>query len=149
MDIEEILINDQITESLSDGVKDKRENLLALALTGKTKMYLGENLTPEQVKGLSNEDVIKKYDHYISSLGAKMSKNLSCSLVNLYSKTVNYFFPGTEEADLSYDLKNNPAIAETLSTISANLYIKFGVLLSPIIISLITLSHIKFKEKKG
>ena len=146
MEPEEILMNN---ESVQTGeVKDKRDQLMALALTGKTKTFLNENLTPDQVKSMTENDILKKYDLYISSLGSKLTKSLSWSMINLYARTINYFFPGTKENDLSYDLSKNPVVSDMLSSISANLYLKFGVLLSPVIIGIITMSDIKLQEEE-
>jgi ABC-type dipeptide/oligopeptide/nickel transport system permease component len=147
MDPEEILMHNEVTSETGD-VKDKREQLMSLALTGKTKAYLNEKLTPDQVKSMSETDILKKYDLYLSSLGSKLTKSLSQSMINLYSRAINYFFPGTKENDLSYDLTKNPVVSDMLSSISANLYLKFGVLLSPVIIGVITMSHIKLQEEE-
>ena len=146
MEIEQLLIAEKIENS--EDVTEKRDQLLSLALTGKTKTYLGENLTPEQVKSLTSDDVIKHYDRYISSLGNKLSKSLSQTIVNLYAKGINYFFPQTSESDLCYDLEKNPIINDTLSNLSGHLYIRFGALLAPIVLGMITASHLKFNFER-
>ena len=152
MEPEEILMNNEITlvsDNVQTGdVKEKRDQLMALALTGKTKTFLKEKLTPDQVKSMTENDILKKYDLYLSSLGSKLTKSLSWSMINLYSRAINYFFPGTKENDLSYDLSKNPVVSDMLSSISANLYLKFGVLLSPAIIGIITMSHLKLQEEE-
>lgn len=137
-----------IQEPVQGDMEGKREQLMAIALTGKTKTFLNENLTPEQVKAMSDADVIKKHDLYMSSLGSKLAKGLSSSMISVYSKAVNYFFPGTKESDLSYDLSKNPVVSDMLGSLSASLYVKFGILLSPIIIAIITASHIQLKEEE-
>ena len=145
MEIEELLKD---VEPTTGNIQDKKEQLMAIALTGKTKTFLNENLTPEQVKALSDSDIIKKHDLYMSSLGSKLAKGLSSSMISVYCKAINYFFPGTKENDLSYDLSKNPVVSDMLGSLSASLYVKFGVLLSPIIIAIITASHIQVTEGK-
>lgn len=146
MEMDDLIIG--IQEPVQGDMEGKREQLMAIALTGKTKTFLNENLTPEQVKVMSDADVIKKHDLYMSSLGSKLAKGLSSSMISVYSKAVNYFFPGTRENDLSYDLSKNPVVSDMLGSLSASLYVKFGILLSPIIIAIITASHIQLKEEE-
>ena len=50
----------------------KKERLYSLAVSGKTKQYLGKEMTWEQIQKLSPEEIETYYNRYESKLGSKM-----------------------------------------------------------------------------
>jgi len=130
---------------------DKKEKLYSLAACNKTKQYLGTQLTVEQVQQLSPQDIIKYFNRYESLLGAKMVKSLGHTVIGLYAKATSRVFNVDSEADLAYDLSQDPILTRTLETLGCDMYYRFGSLLAPVAASMITLKHIKFNhiEKDG
>ena len=154
MNCEEILQMTAGQEDVTDdkNLLDKKEKLYSLAVCGKTKQYLGTQLTIEQVQQLSPQDIIKYHARYESLLGARMVRSLGHTVIGIYSKVASRVFSVDSEADLAYDLTQDPVLSKTLETLSCDLYYRFGALLAPLVTGLITFNHIiKFnhKEKDG
>ena len=149
MNCEEIL-NLASHEEITDDriLLDKKEKIYSLAVGGKTKQYLGVQLTIEQVQQLSPQDINKYYARYESVLGARMVRSLGYTVIGIYAKVANKLFEIDCESDLVYDLAQDPVLSKTLETLACDMYYRFGSLLAPIVASLITFNHIKFNYIK-
>lgn len=124
----------------------KKERLYSLAVSGKTKQYLGTEMTWDQVQSMSPENIDKYYNRYESKLGSKMIQSLGHTLINLYSKAVSNFVDIDSQQDLRYDLEQDPVISKGLESIGCDLYYRFGGLLAPLSMGLITFNHINFEN---
>jgi len=127
----------------------KKERLYSLAVSGKTQQYLGKEMTREQIQKLSLEDVETYYNRYESKLGSRMIQSLGHTLINLYVKVFSSFAPIDSEQDLKYDLERDPLLTKGLESVGCELYYRFGGLLAPLSMGLITFSHIHFPDNKN
>ena len=66
-------------------IRDKRERLVACALSGNSKMYLGKEYTEQQINEMDCNSVNTLLNRYESVLSAQMTKSLGKSVRNLYS----------------------------------------------------------------
>ena len=154
MNCDEILQMTAAQEDITDEktLLDKKEKLYSLAACGKTKQYLGTQLTIEQVQQLSPQDIVKYHARFESLLGARMVRSLGHTVIGIYSKVAARFLNVDSEADLAYDLSQDPVLSKTLETLACDVYYRFGALLAPLVTGLITFNHIKFPnhiEKDG
>ena len=132
----------------SRNLLDKKERLYSLAVCGKTKHYLGQQLTVEEIQLLSPEDIEKYHGRYESMLGSKMVRSIGQTVISLYTKIVGHFTPIDSEEDLTHDLTHDPVVSKSLESVACDLYYRFGSLLSPFVAGLITFNHINFQSKK-
>ena len=146
MEADELLLNENIP---TEEGNDKRERLCQLVTTGKSKMYLGKHISIEQVQFFTPEEVNDYYVRYESTLGAKMSKSIGTSLISLYAKTIDYFLKVKDVDCLHEDLNNDPIVSNTIGSVSCELYYRFGNLLGPIAVALISVNHIDFSSYKN
>ena len=148
MNAEEILIMSAEPTTTPTTTVDygKKERLYSLAASGKTKQYLGVNLTIEEVQQLSEEEIKKYHARYESYLGAKMVRSLGRTIIGLYTKLMNRVFEIDSERDLIYDLDRDPVLTKTLETFGCDLYFRFGSYIAPLVAGLITFNHINFNH---
>ena len=137
----------------SDGtlpeVMNKKEKLYSLAASGKTKQYLGVELSWEQIQHLSPEDIEKFYSRFEAHLGSKIVKSLGHTVLSIYTKLVSRFAPIDSEQDFIYDLTQDPVLTKSLESLGCDLYYKYGNLLAPLIAGLITFNHIDLNLVKN
>ena len=147
MEADELLENIQTIKT--EDIHNKKERLYQLIGTGNSKRYLGKNLTVEEVQTFTPEEIEDYYARYQSALGAKMAKSIGKSLISIYTKTLNHFFKVKDVDYLSDDLTNDPIVSNTIGSISCELYYRFGNLLGPIAVALISANHIDFSSKEN
>ena len=119
----------------------KRERIYAVVASGKSKHYLGKQLTIDEAQELSDDDIEALHDRYSSLLGSKIVKSLGQSVVTLYSKTLSRYFD-IDQDKLYNDLVSDPIVSETLGSFSCRLYFKLGALLGPLAVGLITFNNL-------
>lgn len=140
MNCEDLLVE----ENLPVNCDAKREKLMEIIVSGKSKLYLGIDLTPEKVSGLSGDEVVFFHNRYEKVLGSQMVRSIGHSLISLYANVVDKLFTVDNRDDLVYDLKQDVVLNNTLADISRLLYYQFGGFLAPISASLITVQHLKY-----
>ena len=98
--------------------------------------------------GMSNEEVEKLYARYESRLGATMTKTLGQSICSLYARAAGRCLPipVSSQDSLRTDLENNPFVGHALTTITCELYHKYGMYLAPITAALTTARYCEFKQ---
>ena len=138
MDAEEIL--EEYSES------QKRERLFGIISGGMSKQYLGKELTIAELEKLNDLQVEKLYCRYEARLGARMTKTLGNSLLNLYVLGVSNFFRIKDPPKLIQDLEEDPFINNALNSVCCELYYKYGMYLAPFTMLLTTAQHISIKE---
>ena len=131
----------KINELENNDVRDKRERLVACVLSGNSKMYLGKEYTEAQINEMDCNDVNTLLNRYESVLSAQMTKSLGKSVINLYSNIACSVLGIDNQQELSTDLECDPFLNTALQRLTCNLYYRFGALLAPASIAIITGKH--------
>ena len=122
-------------------MRDKRERLVACVLSGNSKMYLGKEYTEEQINNMDCNDVNTLLNRYESVLSAQMTKSLGKSVINLYSNLACSVLGVGNQQELSTDLECDPFLNTAMQRFTCNLYYRFGALLAPVSVGIITGKH--------
>ena len=98
---------------------------------------------------MSNEEVEKLYARYESRLGATMTKTLGQAILQLYARAAGHVLPiPPASQNLLYtDLENDPFVGHALTSVTCELYHKYGMYLAPITTALTTARYCEFKQK--
>ena len=131
----------KINELEDNDVRDKRERLVACALSGNSKMYLGKEYTEQQINEMDCTNVNTLLNRYKSVLSAQMTKSLGKSIINLYSNVACSVLGVGNEQELSTDLECDPFPNTALQSFTCDLYYRFGALLAPVSVGIITGKH--------
>ena len=133
---------DTKTNELEDNdVRDKRERLVAFALSGNSKMYLGKEYTEEQINKMDCNNVNTLLNRYESVLSAQMTKSLGKSVINLYSNIACSLLGVGNQQELSTNLECDPFLNTAMQRFTCDVYYQFGALLAPISVGIITGKH--------
>ena len=128
----------KINELEDNDVRDKRERLVACVLSGNSKMYLGKEYTEQQINQMDCNSINTLINRYESILSAQMTKSLGKSVINLYS---NVACSVGNQQELSTDLESDPFFNTALQRFTCDLYYRFGALLAPVSVNIITGKH--------
>ena len=131
----------KINELEDSDVRDKRERLVACVLSGNSKMYLGKEYTEQQINEMNCTNVNTLLNQYESVLNAQMTKSLGKSIINLYSNLACSVLGVGNQQDLSDDLECDPFLNTAMQRFTCDLYYRFGALLAPVIVGIITGKH--------
>ena len=131
----------EMNELEDNDVRDKRDRLVACVLSGNSKMYLGKEYTEEQINKMDCNDVNTLLNRYESILSAQMTKSLGKSDINLYSNIACSVLGVGNQQDLSDDLECDPFLNTALQRFMCDLYYRFGTLLAPVSVAIITGKH--------
>ena len=80
-------------------------------------------------------------NRYESVLSAQMTKSLGKSIINLYSNIACSVLDVDNQEELSTDLESDPFLNTALQRFTCNLYYRFGTLLAPVSVGIITGKH--------
>ena len=131
----------KINEVEENDVRDKRERLVACVLSGNSKQYLGKKYTEQQINELDCNNVSTLLNRYESILSAQMTKSLGKSVINLYSNIACSVLGVGNQQELSTDLESDPFLNTALQRFTCDLYYRFGALLAPVSVGIITGKH--------
>ena len=131
----------KINELEDNDVRDKRERLVACVLSGNSKMYLGKEYTEDQINEMDCTNVNTLLNRYESVLSSQMTKSLGKSVINLYSNIACSVLGVGNQQELSTDLECDPFLNTALQRLTCDLYYRFGALLAPASIAIITGKH--------
>ena len=131
----------KINELEDNDIKDKRERLVACVLSGNSKMYSGKEYTEEQINEIDCTNVNTLLNRYESVLSAQMTKSLGKSVINLYSNVACSVLGVGNQQELSTDLESDPFLNTALQRFTCDLYYRFGTLLAPVSVGIITGKH--------
>ena len=131
----------KMNELEDSDVRDKRERLVACVLSGNSNMYLGKEYTETQINEMDCTNVNTLLNRYESVLSAQMTKSLGKSVINLYSNIACSVLGVGNQQDLSDDLECDPFLNTALQRLTCDLYYRFGALLAPASIAIITGKH--------
>ena len=131
-------------------VQKHRERLAALAAGGQAKQYglvvRGKVVAADQIDVLDDDEVEKLYARYEARLGAAMTRTLGQAALQIYSKLASSFLPIPSQSDLVHDLEVDPFVGHALSSVTCELYHRYGMFLAPLTIALSTAKHCQFGE---
>ena len=131
----------KINELEDNDVREKRERLVACVLSGNSKMYLGKEYTEQQINEMDCTNVNTLLNRYESVLSAQMTKSLGKSVINLYSNLACSVMGVGNQQDLSDDLECDPFLNTAMQRFTCDLYYRFGALLAPLSVGIITGKH--------
>ena len=134
-------VDPKINAVEDNDIRDERERLVACILSGNSKMYLGKEYTEEQINKMHCNDVNTLLNRYESVLSSQMTKSLGKSVINLYSNIACSVLGVGNQQDLSDDLECDPFLNTALQRLTCDLYYRFGALLAPASIAIITGKH--------
>ena len=119
----------------------KKQKLLECVLTGNSRLYLSKVYTEEQINKLNAEEVEKLFSVYEAKLSGQMVKSLGKSIIHMYSMGACAALGIKNQDALSDDLENDPFLNSALQRFTCDLYYRFGSLLAPLSVGLITGRH--------
>ena len=122
-------------------IRDKRERPVACVLSGNSKMYLGKEYTEQQINEIDCTNVNTLLNRYESVLSAQMTKSLGKGIINLYSNIACSVLGIGNQQELSTDLESDPFLNTALQRFTSDLYYRFGALLAPVSVGMITGKH--------
>ena len=131
----------KMNELEDSDVRDKRERLVACVLSGNSKMYFGKEYTEQQINEMDCNAVNTLLNRYESVLSAQMTKSLGKSVINLYSNIACSVLGVGNQQDLSDDLGCDPFLNTAMQRFTCDLYYRFGALLAPVSVGIITGKH--------
>ena len=134
-------VDPKVNEVEDSDVRDKRERLVACVLSGNSKMYLGKEYTETQINEMDCTNVNTLLNRYESVLSAQMTKSLGKSVINLYSNLACSVLGVDNQKDLSDDLECDPFLNTAMQRFTYDLYYRFGALLAPVSVGIITGKH--------
>ena len=134
-------VDTKINELEDNDIRDKRERLVACVLSGNSKMYLGRENTEQQINEMDFNNVSMLINRYESVLSAQMTRSLGKSVINLYSNVAYSVLGIDNQQDLSDDLERDPFLNTALQRFTCDLYYRFGALLAPVSVGIITGKH--------
>ena len=98
----------EINEVEENDVRDKRERLVACALSGNSKQYLGKEYTEQQINEIDSNNIMVLSNRYESVLSAQMTKLLGKGVIIPYSNVACSVLGVGNQQDLSDDLECDP-----------------------------------------
>ena len=104
-------------------------------------MYLGKEYTEEQINKMDCNDFNTLLNRYKSVLSAQMTKSLGKSIINLYSNLAFSVLGVGNQQKLSTDLECDPFLNTAMQRFTCDLYYRFGALLAPVCVGIITGKH--------
>ena len=104
-------------------------------------MYLGKEYTEQQINEMDCDSINALLNRYESVLSAQMTKSLGKSVINLYSNLACSVLCIGNQQELSTDLECDPFLNTAMQSFTCDLYYRFGTLLAPVSIGIITGKH--------
>ena len=110
----------------------QRTCLGPVAVGGQAREYLGRQVTVADVEEMPEEEVARLYQRYEARLGAKMTKTLGSSMLQMYALAAGRVLPIPPEswAGLVEDLKMDPFLGHALTTFCCELFHRYGMFLA-------------------
>ena len=104
-------------------------------------MYSGKEYTEQQINEMDYNSINTLLNRYESVLSAQMTKSLGKSVINLYSNFACSVLGVGNQQELSTDLECDPVLNTTMQRFTCDLYYRFGDLLAPVSVGIITGKH--------
>ena len=110
-------------------------------LSDNSKQYLGKGYTEQQINEMNCNSVNTLINRYESVLSAQMTKSLGKSIINLYSNLACSALGIGNQQELSTDFESDSFLNTTMQRFTCDLYYRFGALLAPVPVGIITGKH--------
>ena len=136
----------QPIEAPGPNIPALREQLAILVSTGKCKEAIGTQLSHDQVKQLSDKEVMRAHKRYETYVGAKTTETLIDSFLSFAIKALGVVVRLKDADALQNDLKNDYIITKELSELSGGLALRCGRMLAVANAFLITAKHADFSN---
>ena len=109
----------------------------------------GKALTACPIKGLDDFEIERLYARYEARLGAAMTKTLGSAALQPYAGMVSMFLPIPAENQLGLivDLEGDMFVRHALSSVTCELYQRYGMFLAPLTAALATRQHCQFRHR--
>ena len=104
-------------------------------------MYLGKEYTEQQINEMDYNSISTLLNRYESVLSSQMTKSLSKIVINLYSNLACSLLGVVNQQELSTGLECDPFLNTAMQRFTCDLYYRFGALLAPISVGIITGKH--------
>ena len=104
-------------------------------------MYSGKEYTEQQINEMDCTNVNALLNRYESVLSAQVTKSFDKSVINLYSNIACSVLGVGNEQELSTDLECDPLLNTVMQRSTCDLYYRFGTLLAPVSVGIITGKH--------
>ena len=131
----------KMNELEDNEVRDKRERAVACVLSGNSKMYLGKEYAEQQINEMDCDSVNTLLNRYESILSAQMTTSLGKTIINLYSNLACSVLGIGNQQELSTNLECDPFLNTAMQRFTCDLYYRFGALLAPVSVGIITGKH--------
>ena len=135
----------QPIEAPGPNIPALREQLAILVSTGKCKEAIGTQLSHDQVKRLSDKEVMKTHKRYETYVGAKTTETLIDSFLSFATKALGVVVWLKDADALHAELKNDYIII-LLSSLSGSLALRCSRMLAVANAFLITAKHVDFSN---
>ena len=89
------------------------------------------------------------FNNYEAKFSGQMVKSLSKSIINMYSMGACAALGISNQEALSEDLENDPFLNSALQRFTCELYYRFGLLLAPLRVRIITSRHYLSEHNKN
>ena len=130
-----------LNEEEENIVRDKRDRLITCILPGNSKQYSGKEYTEQHINEMDSHNISALSNRYESVLSAQMTKSSGKSVINLYSNVACSVLGVGNQQDLSDDLECDPFLNTAMQRLTSDLYYRFGSLLAPVSVGIITGKH--------
>ena len=104
-------------------------------------MYLGKEYTEQQINEMDYNSINTLLNRYESVLSSQMTKSLGKSIINLYTNLACNLLGVGKQQELSTDLECDPFLNTAMQRFTCDLYYRFGALLAPVSVGIITGKH--------
>ena len=105
------------------------------------KLYLGKEYTEQQINEMDCDSINALLNRYESIVSAQMTKSLRKSVINLYSNIACSVLGVGNQQELSTNLECEPFLNTAMQRFTCDLYYRFGALLAPVSVGIITGKH--------
>ena len=126
---------------------DLRERLIEIAVAGKSREYLGKIITSDEIERLDQKELQKLHARYETYMGGLVTRSLKKHAVTAYTKIVELFLPGNlviaNRDALEDSLNEGPFIDIALSKWTCWLHHRWGYMLGPLELALLTSTHVQ------
>jgi len=123
-----------------------REELAVLVSTGRCKEAIGKKLSQEEVKGLSEKEVVNYYKRYETYVGSKTTDSLIDNFLSLAIKGAGMIVKIDDANALKNELKGDFIINKELCQSCGRLALRFGSALAVVNAAAITAKHVDFSQ---
>ena len=104
-------------------------------------MHLGKEYTEQQINEMDCTNVNTPLNRYEIVLSAQMTKSLGKRVINLYSNIACSVLGLGNQPEVSTDLECDPFLNTAMQRFTCDLYYRFGALLAPVSVGIITGKH--------